>query len=401
MLTGQHIILGVTGGIAAYKAVELCRLFIKAGAKVRVIMTEAAKEFVTPLTFQTISNHPVYDQLFIGSERFSVEHVGLAQEADLFVIAPATANTLGKIANGIADNLLTTTVMAAKCPVLLAPAMNTNMYENPLQQENLQKLAAFGYHLIGPEQGELACGDQGRGRMSEPQAIFTAACKILMADPFWQGRQVLVTAGPTREAIDPIRFLSNHSSGKMGYAVAETAALLGAEVTLISGPVQLEPPPGVKMVEVVSAQEMYEAVLDNFPTADVVIKAAAVADYRPLQQSKEKIKKGSELNLNLIPNPDILAELGKQKQRQILVGFAAETNNLRENALKKLKQKNLDLIVANNVLQEGAGFAVDTNIIQIFYRTGENKEFPKMTKQQAAKEILCAVKELIKKNPVY
>ena len=399
MLAGQHIILGVTGGIAVYKAVELCRLFVKAGAQVRVVMTEAAKQFVTPLTFQTISKQPVYDRLFIGSERFSVEHVGLAQEADLFVIAPATANTLGKIANGIADNLLTTTLMAAKCPILLAPAMNTNMYENPLQQANLKKLAAVGYHFVGPEQGELACGDQGRGRMSEPQAIFTAACQLLLADPFWQGKHVLVTAGPTREAIDPIRFLTNRSSGKMGYAVAEVAALLGADVTLISGPVDLMPPPGVKTIMVTTAQEMYDAVTAHFPAVDVVVKAAAVADYRPLCQCKQKIKKGNELNLVLVQNPDILAELGRQKQQQILVGFAAETDNLRENAEKKLIQKKLDLIVANNVLQEGAGFAADTNIIQIFYRNGEEKQFPKMTKHQVAREVLNAVKEL-KNNPV-
>lgn len=394
MLSGQSIVLGVTGGIAVYKAVELCRLFIKAGAEVRVVMTEAAKEFVTPLTFQTLTGNRVYDQLFIGSDRFSVEHVGLAQEANLIVLAPATANTIGKIANGIADNLLTTTVMAAKCPILVAPAMNTKMYENPIQLANLNKLESYNYAIVGPDQGELACGDSGRGRMSSPQDIFAMACRLLLQKKAWQGRRLLVTAGPTREPLDPVRFLTNYSSGKMGYAIAQAAAALGAAVTLVSGPVKLTPPYGVELVSVTTAQEMYEAVLARFDNTDVVISAAAVADYRPSTISAQKIKKSGELVVSLTRNPDILAALGQIKKQQILVGFAAETENLRENALAKLKRKNLELIVANDILQEGAGFAVDTNIVRLYYRDGREQQLGKLAKREVANILLAAISEL-------
>ncbi|HZK25811.1 MAG TPA: bifunctional phosphopantothenoylcysteine decarboxylase/phosphopantothenate--cysteine ligase CoaBC [Oscillospiraceae bacterium] len=395
MLSGQSIVVGVTGGIAVYKAAELCRLFIKAGAEVRVVMTEAAKEFVTPLTFQTLTGNRVYDQLFIGSDRFSVEHVGLAQEADLIVLAPATANTIGKIANGIADNLLTTTVMAAKCPILLAPAMNTHMYENPIHLANLKKLESYGYALVGPDQGELACGDSGRGRMSSPQDIFAVACRLLRQKKVWQGRRLLITAGPTQEALDPVRFLTNHSSGKMGYALAQAAAELGAAVTLVSGPVMLPPPYGVDLVSVTTAQEMYDAVLARFASTDVVISAAAVADYRPSTSSEQKIKKSGELVINLTRNPDILAALGQIKKQQILVGFAAETENLRENALAKLERKNLELIVANDILQEGAGFAVDTNIVRLYYRDGREQQLGKLAKREVADILLAAISELL------
>ncbi|HAA37336.1 MAG TPA: bifunctional phosphopantothenoylcysteine decarboxylase/phosphopantothenate--cysteine ligase CoaBC [Firmicutes bacterium] len=395
MLSGKNVVLGITGGIAVYKSAELCRLFIKAGAKVRVVMTEAAKAFVTPLTFQTLTGSPVYDQLFIGSERFSVEHVGLAQEADLIVIAPATANTIGKIANGIADNLLTTTVMAAKCPILLAPAMNTQMYDNPFHLANLERLQNFGYAVVGPDQGELACGDTGRGRMSSPQEIFAAACRLLLRKEAWQGRRLLVTAGPTQEALDPVRFLTNHSSGKMGYAIAQAAAELGADVTLVSGPVTLPQPYGVDFVSVTTAQEMYEAVLACFSNMDVVVGAAAVADYRPGTVSEQKIKKSGELIISLTRNPDILAALGRMKQRQILVGFAAETENLREHALAKLERKNLDLIVANDLTQPGAGFGTDTNIVTLYFRDGRERQLEKLPKREVAIMLLEEINALL------
>ncbi|MCR3921248.1 MAG: bifunctional phosphopantothenoylcysteine decarboxylase/phosphopantothenate--cysteine ligase CoaBC [Firmicutes bacterium] len=399
MLTGQRIILGVTGGIAAYKTVLLCRLFVKAGASVRVILTEAAKQFVTPVTLQTVTGNQVYDELFIASNRYTVEHVGLAQEADIFIIAPATANTIGKIANGIADNLLTTTIMATTCPILLAPAMNTQMYENPLQKENLAKLSSLGYKIVGPEQGELACGDSGRGRMSSPEDIFTEAVNLLHKDKPWRGRRVLITAGPTQEALDPIRFLTNHSSGKMGYALAEAALELGATVTLVSGPVKLTPPTGVTIISVITAQQMYDAVLACFDNVDVVIKAAAVADYRPATTSEQKMKKSDDdMTLALIRTPDILAQLGQRKQQQLLIGFAAETDNLREHALGKLKQKNLDLIVANDILQEGAGFNVDTNIVRFFFRDGRERQLEKLTKREVAHELLETIDELYTKK---
>ncbi len=391
MLAGKRIVLGVTGGIAAYKAVELCRLFVKAGAQVRVIMTDAAKEFVSPLTFGTVSGNQVHSSLFAVMEHYSVTHVGLAEEADLFVIAPATANCVGKIASGIADDLLTTTVLAASCPVLLAPAMNVRMYDNRATQANLQKLAVLGYHTVGPESGELACGDYGRGRMAQPENIFSAAVLLFKRESYWQGQRILVTAGPTREALDPVRYLSNHSSGKMGYAIAHAAALAGAEVVLVSGPTALAKPPGVKVVDVISAEEMRDAVLSFFPQTDVVIKAAAVADYRPSAASLQKIKKGGDMSLALVKNPDILAELGRIKEHQFLAGFAAETEDVRSNALVKLKNKNLDMIAANDLSQPGAGFDVDTNVVRLIFKDGTEKQLPKMAKSKVAEEILSEI----------
>ena len=386
MLSGKPIILGVTGGIAAYKAVELCRLFVKAGADVRVVMTEAAKKFVTPLTFQTASGNRVYDDLFAASEHYSVEHVGLARSAALLVIAPATANCIAKIAAGMADDLLTTTLLAATCPVLLAPAMNTSMYENPLTQQNIAKLTALGYLFVPPAEGELACGDTGRGRMAAVDAVFAAASNLFDTEKPWQGRKVLVTAGPTRESIDPVRYLSNHSSGKMGFALAQAAAAFGADVTLVSGPVSLADPDGVEVIRVTTALEMHGEVISRFADADVVIKAAAVADYRPAVTSDNKIKKGGDMTLTMVRNPDILAELGKQKAGQMLVGFAAETENLQENARGKLNSKNLDMIVANDLTQEGAGFAADTNVVKLYYRDGRELALPKMAKTELADE---------------
>jgi phosphopantothenoylcysteine decarboxylase / phosphopantothenate---cysteine ligase len=388
MLAGKNIILGVTGGIAVYKAVELCRLFKKAGARVRVIMTAAAKEFVTPLTFQTVSGNPVYSDLFVSAEGYNVAHIGLADEASLFVIAPATANCIGKIASGIADDLLTTAVMAASSPVLLAPAMNVRMYENPVTLSNMSKLSGLGYGIVEPESGELACGDYGRGRMAEPEKIIEAASAMLSRELNWKGCRFLVTAGPTREALDPVRYLSNHSSGKMGYAIAQAASNAGAEVVLISGPTNLTPPSGVNTVNVTSAEEMMEAVMSFFPQSDVIIKAAAVADYRPAAASEQKIKKGGDMTLTLVKNQDILAELGRRKEGKYLAGFAAETEEMRANALAKLKNKNLDLIVANDLTLPGAGFDVDTNVVSLLFSDGTERQLPKLPKIKVAEEIL-------------
>lgn len=395
MLSGKQVVLGVTGGIAAYKAVELCRLFIKDGATVRVIMTAAAKQFVTPLTFQTVSGNLVYDDLFAGSQRYTVDHVGLAQGANLFLIAPATANCLGKLAAGIADDLLTTTVLAAGCPVLLAPAMNTKMFENSTVQENIDKLTLRGYSFVAPVEGELACGESGGGRLAPLDSIFAAAKSLLLPALELRGVRLLVTAGPTREAIDPVRYLTNHSSGKMGYAVAQAAVEQGADVTLVSGPVTLPAPAGVRMVRVTTAQEMYAAVLSLYSEIDVVVKAAAVADYRPATVQEAKIKKDGDMALSLVRTPDILAELGKRKQNQVLVGFAAETDNLRENALVKLARKNLELIVANDLTEDGAGFNTDTNVVKFYFKDGQEKQLPRMPKLAVAREIIREIKRIM------
>jgi len=395
MLSGKQIVLGVTGGIAAYKAVELCRLLIKAGASVKVIMTAAAEQFVTPLTFQTVSGNRVYDDLFAGSQRYAVDHVGLAQEANLLIVAPATANCLGKLAAGIADDLLTTTVLAASCPVLLAPAMNTKMLENPVVQENIDKLTLRGYSFVPAVEGELVCGESGGGRMAPVDSIFTTVKSLLFPALELKGVRLLVTAGPTREAIDPVRYLTNHSSGKMGYAVAQAAAEQGADVILVSGPVTIPTPAGVRMVKVTTAQEMYAAVLSLYPEIDVVVKAAAVADYRPAGVQETKIKKDGDMVLSLVRTPDILAELGKCKQNQVLVGFAAETDNLRENALAKLFRKNLELIVANDLTEDGAGFNVDTNVVRLYFKDGQEKLLPRMPKLAVAREIIREIKRIM------
>ncbi len=395
MLSGKQVVLGVTGGIAAYKAVELCRLFVKDGANVRVILTAAAKQFVTPLTFQTVSGNRVYDDLFAGSRLYTVDHVGLAQGADLILIAPATANCLGKLAAGIADDLLTTTLLAADCPVLLAPAMNTKMFENLVVQENIERLVLRGYSIVQPVEGELACGGCGGGRLAPLDVIFAEAKSLLSPATELKGIRLLVTAGPTREAIDPVRYLTNHSSGKMGYAVAQAAAEQGAEVTLVSGPVTLPAPAGVKIVQVTTAQEMYAAVLSLYPQMDVVVKAAAVADYRPAGVQETKIKKDGDMILSLVRTPDILAELGKYKQNQVLVGFAAETDNLRENALAKLFRKNLELIVANDLTEDGAGFNTDTNVVKLYFKDGQEKQLARMSKLAVAREIISEIKRIM------
>jgi phosphopantothenoylcysteine decarboxylase / phosphopantothenate---cysteine ligase len=393
-LSGKTIVLGVSGGIAVYKAVELLRLLSKAGADVHVIMTKAATEFVTPLTFQTLSNNPVHTELFNLIQEQEIGHISLADRSDLFLIAPATANVIGKIAHGIADDLLTTTVMATKAPVLLAPAMNVNMYQNPLYQENEARLRRHGYFFVDAESGSLACGWEGSGRLAGPWRIFDEACALLAPHDF-SGETVLITAGPTREELDPVRYITNHSSGKMGYALAQAARHRGARVLLVSGPTCLEPPPGVELVRVESACQMREAVMARVADCSVVIKAAAVADYRPVVRSGEKLKKrGEQLTLELEKNPDILAELGQLEKRPLLVGFAAETTDLQAHAAIKLAAKNLDMIVANDVSQEGAGFNVSTNIARLLYRDGRVESLELMPKEQLADLILDRVREL-------
>jgi phosphopantothenoylcysteine decarboxylase/phosphopantothenate--cysteine ligase len=395
MLKEKTIVLGVTGGIAAYKAVELLRLYVKAGAEVFVVMTKSACEFVTPLTFQTLSGNPVHTELFNLYQEREIGHICLADRADLIVVAPATANIIGKVAGGLADDLLSTTLMATKAPVLFVPAMNVNMYENPIYQANQKKLEEFGYHFLEPVTGYLACGWEGKGKMPEPLAVFEETLRLLSPQDL-KGETLLVTAGPTREELDPVRYLSNYSSGKMGYAIARAARQRGARVILVSGPTALPVPPGVEVVPVVSARQMREAVMARLAEATVVVKSAAVADYRPSERSEQKIKKGqeSELELTLEKNPDILAELGQRKTTQLLVGFAAETTDLVENARKKLETKNLDLIVANDVSRSDAGFNVDTNAVRLLYRDGSSEELPLLSKDEVAQQLLDRIGRL-------
>lgn len=391
MLKGKTVVLGVSGGIAVYKAAEITSRFVKLGADVKVIMTKHAQEFVAPLTFQGISNNPVVTDMFAPPTRWDVEHIALAKAADIFIIAPATANVIGKMNAGIADDMLTTTVMATKAPVLLAPAMNVGMYENPITQRNIQSLKSLGYHFIEPGEGFLACGDVGKGRLEDPIKIVERAVEILTATDELKGKKVLVTAGPTREAVDPVRYLTNHSSGKMGYAVAKAAKLRGADVVLVSGTKDLEPPSGVEVIQIDSADEMFEAVMKHVD-ADVIVKSAAVADYRPANPSDIKIKKmPGDMALPLTRNKDILFEIGQVKDKQFLVGFAAETNDVIDNAKKKMEKKNLDLIVANDITATGAGFNSNTNVVTIIHKNGEEKALDMMTKDEVASEILDAI----------
>ena len=385
----KTVVLGVSGGIAAYKACDVVSRLRKENIQVNVIMTKHATEFVSALTFQSISQNPVAVEMFEPVTNWDIEHISLAKKADIFLIAPATANVIGKIANGIADDMLSTTVMATKAPVVIAPAMNTNMYENPVTQANIQKLKDLGYIFIEPGYGRLACGDLGPGKLAEPDLIVENIKFLLNKTDELKGKNVLVTAGPTQEAIDPVRYITNKSTGKMGYALAYQAALMGAKVTLVTGPTNLEVPFGIsEVIKVKSAQQMYEAVTSSFDEMDIVIKSAAVADYKPKNISDSKIKKSdSDLVLELDRNKDILFELGKLKTKQVLVGFAAETDDLIANAQKKLAKKNLDFIVANDLKQEGAGFAGDTNIAKLLFADGNIEELPIMTKNQLSKEI--------------
>lgn len=396
MLENRRIVVGVTGGIAAYKAAELVSRLKKAGAQVRVVMTENALKFIPALTLETLSGNRAYVDQF--SREFEIEHIALAKWAELFVVAPATANFIGKMACGIADDLMSTTAMAMTCPVLIAPAMNTNMWKNPACRANMEKLISRGVLTVGPESGKLACGDADVGRMSEPETILGRIEDILKRRQDLAGRTVMVTAGPTVERIDPVRYITNRSTGKMGYAIAEAARDRGARVILVSGPVNLEPLPGVEMVQVTSSKELCENVLKRGPEADMVIQAAAPADFTPAQVADRKIKKqpGEGMTLELVPTTDIASELGRRKHAgQVLVAFAAETNDVIENARKKLKKKNADMIVANDVTAPGAGFGTDTNLITII--TAESAaELPLMTKRQAADAIIDAAAGFLK-----
>lgn len=395
MLKGKNIVLGVSGGIAAYKACELVSRLKKLNAEVHVVMTEAASRFVTPLTFQSISLNRVTVDMFETPNYWEIEHISLAKLADVLVIAPATANLIGKLAGGIADDMLSTTVMATKAKVIIAPAMNTNMYENPVVQKNIHLLKELGYIFVEPEEGRLACGDIGKGKLADPAVIQDAIIEALSENKDLDGKTVLVTAGPTREAIDPVRFISNNSTGKMGFAIAERAAKRGAKVHLVSGPVNLDTPCGVMRHNVISADEMLGKVMELFPQCDIAIKAAAVADYAPETVFSQKVKKTDDsLELKLKKNPDILYELGKIKGDKILVGFAMETENLIENAGLKVKKKNLDFIVANDLNEAGAGFAADTNVVKIIDRAGNIDSIPLKKKAEVADIILDRVRDI-------
>ena len=381
------VLVGITGGIASYKTVELVRLLVKEGFSVQVIMTRGAMQFVTPLTFQTLSGRPVATETFNLTQESEIGHINLADSADLFVIAPATANIIGKIAAGIADDLLTTVLLATRAPVLIAPAMNIHMYQNAVVQENIGKLRRIGYHLMEPAEGFLACGYEGKGRLPEAEKIYDRVLGLLRKKDL-AGERLLITAGPSREPLDPIRYISNRSSGKMGYALARAAMARGAEVVLVSGPTALEPPSGARTIAITTAEEMRRAVFEEFPACSAVIMAAAVADYRAASIAGTKIKRGSgPVELRLEPNPDILKELGMKKNGKLLVGFAAETEQLVLNAKKKLRDKNLDMIVANDVTQEGSGFDGDTNVVTIVDRTGAARSLPLMTKDELADRI--------------
>lgn len=391
MLKGKKIVLGVTGGIAVYKAVDLVSRLRKQGAEVRVIMTDHAQQFVTPLTFKEISGNKVATSMWESNQEFNVEHIALANWADVFLVAPATANILAKMACGIADDLLSTTLLAAQAPIIVCPAMNTGMFENPVTQENIQKLSNLGITVMPPAVGVLACGTSGAGRLPEPQQIveFVSAF-FAKREGDLRGLNVLVTAAGTREPIDPVRFVGNRSSGKMGYAVAQMAAERGAEVLLISGPSALDIPANVKAIKVETTNEMLEACLDTYDKVDIVIKAAAVADYRPRDVADQKIKKKTDDALTVVmdKNPDILKTLGGKKTHQVLIGFAAETQNLLANASEKIIKKNLDMIVANDVTAAGAGFNTDTNIVKLLYPTGEYLALEQMPKVEVANVIL-------------
>jgi len=390
MLSGKHVVLGVTGGIAAYKACEVVSRLRKLHAEVDVIMTENATRLVQPLTFETLSNRPVCVDTFSRIESWDVKHISLAQKADIMVVAPATANIMAKLAHGIADDMLSTTLLATKAPILLAPAMNTGMWTAAATQQNLQTLFERGVMTIGPGSGFLACGDTGSGRMSEPVEIVEAIQAILCPKRDLEGLKVLITAGPTVERIDPVRYLTNDSSGKMGYAIAEAAQKRGAEVTLVSGPVHIPVPAGVTVVPVTSTISLYECMMERCEQQDIIIQAAAPADYRVEHIADQKIKKqsGEPFTLTLVENPDIAKAVGQRKRPgQILVGFAAETQNVLANAQSKLEKKNLDMIVANDVTAEGAGFGVDTNIVTLITKSASSP-LPKMSKREVADRIL-------------
>lgn len=389
MLKGKTVILGVTGGIAAYKSAWLTSLLVKAGADVQVIMTEHAREFIAPLTFEALTNQRCHTDTFDRNHEYSTEHVSLASRADAVIIAPATANVIAKLACGIADDMLTTTVLACDCPKIVVPAMNTRMYENPVTRDNLEKLRKYGVTVVEPAAGRLACGDVGKGKMPEPDVLFQYVLMACAFEKDMAGKKVLVTAGPTQERIDPVRYITNHSTGRMGYSIAKICALRGAEVTLVTGQTALEPPLFVDVVPVVSARDMYEAVVERSGEMDVIIKAAAVADYRPAVTSDEKIKKSDgDMAIDMERTDDILGYLGScKKPGQFLCGFSMETQNMLENSRAKLRKKNLDMIVANNLKVKGAGFGTDTNVVTIITADME-KELELMSKDEVAARLL-------------
>ena len=394
MLKDRRILLGVTGGIAAYKAAELVRELIRQGAKVRVVMTEHACRFVTPLTFETLSGNPVSTDLFGSASNFEISHISLADFSELVILAPATANVIGKMAAGVADDLLTTVLLATTAPVLICPAMNSKMYANPVVKENIQSLLSRGHAVLEPGYGELACRYEGQGRLADVREIVEESVALLTAKDLSE-EHILVTAGPTQEPLDPVRYITNYSSGKMGYALAIMARRRGAFVTLVSGPTELPVPKGVAFVPVKTAIEMRDAVMGRLAKATVVIKAAAVADYRPEECKKLKIKKNEEkMTVSLKRNPDILAEIAKMKGHRSLVGFSMESDHVVENARKKLLKKGMDFIVANDVTEPGAGFQVDTNVVWILDREGREEKLPLMDKMDVAGAILDRVKQV-------
>jgi len=407
MLNGKKIVLGVTGGIAAYKAATLCSRLVQKGADVHVIMTNSAKQFITELTLQTLTRNVVYSDTFDEREPSVVSHIHLADMADLVLVAPATANVIAKMAHGMADDMLSTTLLATTAPVMIAPAMNVHMYDHPAVQHNMSLLTERGTMMIEPGEGQLACGYVGKGRLEEPETIVDVVERFFEQQEsakrerneqrsLLSGKKVVVTAGGTIERIDPVRYITNDSSGKMGFAIAATARDLGADVTLVMGNTQVQPPANVKVIPVQSAQDMYDAVAGEWDDADIVVKAAAVADYRPKEVYTEKIKKkGDTLSLELIKNIDILETLGKQKSHQFLIGFAAETNSLEMYAREKLERKNCDLIVANDVTQAGAGFGTDTNAVHIYDREGLVEELQVVAKEEVARRLLSIAAERI------
>ncbi|MFC5773844.1 bifunctional phosphopantothenoylcysteine decarboxylase/phosphopantothenate--cysteine ligase CoaBC [Ectobacillus antri] len=398
MLTGKKILLCVTGGIAVFKAAALTSKLTQAGAVVKVMMTESACKFVTPLTFQALSRHDVYTDTFDEKDASVIAHIDLADWADIILVAPATANMIGKLANGLADDMISTTILAATAPVWIAPAMNVHMYEHPAVQRNMQTLQSFGYRFIEPGEGFLACGYVAKGRLEEPETIVAYLQKFFNDKPL-QGKKIIVTAGPTRERIDPVRFMTNFSTGKMGYAIADEAAAMGADVLLVTGPTALPVPAGVEVKRVESAADMLHAILSRYDQVDAVIKTAAVADYRPKIMHSDKLKKrDGELTIELERTTDILRTLGEKKERQILIGFAAETKDVASYAKEKLQTKHLDMIVANDIKAEGAGFGTDTNIVTMYKRNGESIVLPLLPKVEVARHILHELKEMLEEE---
>lgn len=400
MLKGKCVILGVTGSIAAYKIANLASALVKLHADVNVIMTKNATNFINPITFETLTGNKCLVDTFDRNFQYSVEHVALAKRADVFLVAPASANVIGKMAHGIADDMLTTTILACKCPKLVSPAMNTNMYENPILQDNLKILEKYGFEVIDPASGYLACGDTGAGKMPEPETLLSYILKTIALEKDLAGKKVLVTAGPTQEKIDPVRFITNHSTGKMGYAIAENCMLRGAEVTLVTGPVSIAPPPFVKVVPVVTAAEMAEAVKDCYQQQDIIIKSAAVADYRPSNPADEKVKKkDGGASIELERTEDILAFLGSHRRDgQFICGFSMETEHMLENSRAKLAKKHVDMIVANNLKVEGAGFGTDTNVVTLITKD-DCRELEIMSKADVASAIVTAILEQ-QNNPI-